>query len=294
MKNFLSLVQEPDIAKKITSIALGKFDGIHIAHKKLFDALDENGIVLCIEVGKGELLPKEYREFYSPKPMFFIALDIIRSKNDGEFIDFLCGILPNLKKIVVGYDFRFGKNRACDVNDLRNGFKGKVKVIEEVFLKRKSVHSGLIKECLIYGNLKDANRLLGRFYELRGEIIRGQGLGKKQLYATINIKNDGFILPQEGVYAGFVQLGGQSKMAKKHPAVIFVGNRLSTDKEFAIEGHLLKKSLDIDSKNIKEAGFYFVKKIRKNQYFSSLRDLKNEITKDIQKANKILKKVKDG
>ena len=294
MKNFLSLVQNTKSAKKITSIALGKFDGMHIAHQKLFNQLDKNGIILCIEVGEGGLLPKKYRSFYAQNPMYFISLNTIKEKNDKEFVSFLKEILPNLEKIIVGYDFRFGKNRAFDVQDLKRDFKGKVKILDEILCRKKSVHSGLIKECLIYGNLKDANRLLGRFYEMRGAIIKGQGIGKKQLYPTINLKNEGFILPQEGVYAGFIQLGAQSKIAKKYPAVIFLGNRLSTDKAFAIEGHLLKKNIDIDVLNIKEAGFYFVKKIRKNQFFNSLKELRAEISKDIAKTSRILKKVKNG
>ena len=127
---------------------------------------------------------------------------------------------------------------------------------------------------------------MGRNFEIHGSIIKGQGIGKRELYATINIKNDGFILPQEGVYAGYIQLGKQSRIIPKYPAVIFVGNRLSTDKAFAIAGHLLGMEIEVKDK---EAGFYFYRKIRENYYFDNLESLKMQIKQDIQKAYKILK-----
>ncbi|MDE5592073.1 MAG: bifunctional riboflavin kinase/FAD synthetase [Helicobacter sp.] len=251
MKNFLSLAKDIKTSSIITSVALGKFEGIHIAHFEVFKALDSQGIILSIEGETtysfssklGELLPKKYRQFFTNHPIYQLSLNLVREKSDKEFLDFLLSILPNLQKIVVGYDFRFGKDRAYYPFDLQKYFKGEVFVVSEVSYKKLSVHSGLIKQLLINGNLKQANKLLGRFFEIRGEIIRGQGIGKKELFATINIQNDGFLLPQEGVYAGYVQLGKQSHITLKHPAVIFLGNRISTDKSFAIEAHVSYKNL---------------------------------------------------
>lgn len=290
MLSFLSLVKDSKRAKEITSLALGKFDGLHLGHQALFKKLDKNGAILCIEQEDGVLLPRKYRDFYVEFPIFHLALESVRTKNDKEFVEFLQDVLPNLKRIVVGYDFRFGKDRFYYPFDLSKSFQGEVVVIQEVFCKKLSVHSGLIKELLIYGNVKQASNLLGRMYSIRGKIMKGQGIGKKKLYATINLQNDGFLLPQEGVYAGFVELGRQSVESQKHPAVIFVGNRLSTDKSFSIEGHLL----DIEFENsTQEAGFYFAKKIRNNRKFEDLELLKQQIACDIVTAHKILK-VKDN
>lgn len=109
--NFLSLVKEREKANTFTSIALGKFDGMHIAHQEIFKALDHQGVILCIETNRGELLPKPYRDFYTHFPIYHLDLNIVKEKNDIEFVKFLMEILPNLKRIVVGYDFRFGKDR---------------------------------------------------------------------------------------------------------------------------------------------------------------------------------------
>ena len=291
MQSFLSLVKNSKLAKSITSLALGKFDGMHLGHQALFNALDENGAILCIEASDGTLLPRKYREYFTHFPIFCLDLEIVRCKSDREFVGFLLGVLPNLKRIVVGYDFRFGKDRFYYPFDLSKCFNGEVVVVNEVSCKKLSIHSGLIKEMLLHGNVKQANKLLGRMYMVQGSIIKGQGLGKKALYATINLQNDGFLLPQDGVYAGFIQLGGcamleDSKEAQLYPAVIFIGNRLSTDKAFAIEGHLLGVSLEVTES---EARFYFCKKIRDNRKFESLDLLKAQISADIESAYRILK-----
>ncbi|TLD85016.1 bifunctional riboflavin kinase/FAD synthetase [Helicobacter sp. MIT 11-5569] len=291
MLSFLSLAKNSKLANSITSVALGKFDGLHLGHQALFEKLDEHGAILCIEQGCGVLLPKKYRDFYVKFPIFHIGLDVVRYQNDKEFVGFLQSVLPNLKRIVVGYDFRFGKDRFYYTFDLSKYFKGEVVVVNEVFYKKLSVHSGLIKELLLNGNVKQASKFLGRLYEIRGDIIRGQGLGRKELYATINLCNDGFLLPQEGVYAGYIQLGAQSQSTPKYPAVIFVGNRLSTDKSFSIEGHLLGMQLEVKEK---EAGFYFVKKIRNNRKFDNLESLKEQICEDIKETYRILKVKNDG
>ncbi|MDE5926535.1 MAG: bifunctional riboflavin kinase/FAD synthetase [Helicobacter sp.] len=286
MLSFLSLAKQPSLAHNITSLALGKFDGMHSAHQVLFEKLGDKGAILCIESNQGELLPQKYRAFYAKCPIFSLPLEYVRSKSDKEFVEFLLEILPNLKCLVVGYDFRFGKERHYYTFDLQKRFQGEVVVVEEVFYKKLSVHSGLIKELLINGNLKQANKLLGRPYEIRGGIVRGQGIGAKELVATINLQNDGFLLPKEGVYAGFVQLGAQSVESPKYPAVIFIGNRLSTDKSFAIEGHLLGMKLEVQQK---EAGFFLVKYLRENKHFEHLSELKEQIGRDIERAYKALK-----
>lgn len=286
MLSFLSLLKNSKFAKSITSLALGKFDGMHSAHQALFDKLGNGGAILCIESNQGELLPQKYRAFYTSYPIFSLPLEYVRDKSDKEFVEFLLEVLPNLKCLVVGYDFRFGKERHYYTFDLKKRFQGEVIVVSEVFYKKLSVHSGLIKELLINGNLKQANKLLGRPFEIRGRIVRGQGIGAKELVATINLQNDGFLLPKEGVYAGFVQLGAQSVESPKYPAVIFIGNRLSTDKSFAIEGHLLGKSLEVKER---EAGFFLVKYLRENKHFEHLSALKEQICRDIEEAYKALK-----
>lgn len=76
MLSFLSLAEKPNLAHSITSLALGKFDGMHIAHQVLFERLDAQGAILCIENNEGELLPHQYRSFYAPCPIFLSTIRV--------------------------------------------------------------------------------------------------------------------------------------------------------------------------------------------------------------------------
>lgn len=206
MKSFLSLVkpQNREFAKSIKSLALGKFDSLHIAHQKLFDLLGENGAILCVQNPQSDfILPPKYRQSFASAPIFWLSLDLVKNKNDIEFVLFLKQILPSLQEVCIGYDFRFGRGRQYFPSDLERHFKS-VKILSEVSKKKLSVHSGLLRELLKNGNIKQANRLLGRPYEIRGQIVRGQALGAQKLVATINLENDNFLCP-EGVFAGFFQ-----------------------------------------------------------------------------------------
>lgn len=89
------------------------------------------------------------------------------------------------------------------------------------------------------------------------------------------------MLPQNGVYATFTQLGEELL-----PSVSFIGNRLSTDNAFSIETHILEREIHILPND--RAGIFFVQKIRDNQQFLNLQCLKEAITQDVQEAGEIL------
>lgn len=95
----------------ITSIAIGGFDGMHSAHQELFKNLDEHGAIVSIESGYANLTPKSFRQEYSIYPIYYYILENIKHLEGDEFIKLIKEEFPNLKKIVVGFDFCFGKNR---------------------------------------------------------------------------------------------------------------------------------------------------------------------------------------
>ncbi len=108
---------------------------------------------------------------------------------------------PNLKKIVVGYDFCFGHNRSCCAEDLKNLFDGDVEVVEAFSYKGTAIHSSGIRVYLKEGRVDEANRFLGREYSMTGNVVEGQGLGKKELVPTLNLKVLDYLVPKSGVYA---------------------------------------------------------------------------------------------
>ena len=184
----------------ITAIAIGGFDGMHQAHQELFKHLGEHGGIVSIESGYANLTPKTYRQEYSKYPIYYYVLENIKNLNGIEFINLLKEEFPNLKKIVVGFDFCFGKNRSNCINELKNLFDGEVIVINEVRIDGVPVHSRYIREYIKDGDLKKANRFLGKEYKIFGKQIKGQGLGSKSFFPTINLYVDEFLLPNEGVY----------------------------------------------------------------------------------------------
>lgn len=268
--------------KNSTAIAIGGFDGMHIGHQHLFSALGEFGTVVVIETGYANLTPKRDREHFSTHPILYLELDEIRHLSGEEFIAFLQEKFPKLSKIVVGYDFHFGKNRKYSIDDLRTLFSGEVQVIDEVTLDGDSVHSHKIRHKLQIGDTKCANAFLGHNYTILGNVITGQGIGKKELVATINIESRDYLIPREGVYVTLTRIDDEEHY---HPSVSFVGHRETTDGSFAIESHILDGEVTCKS----QARISFVSFIRDNKKFDSIQELKKAIKKDINIASKELK-----
>ncbi len=265
------------LRKRIDSIAIGAFDGVHLAHQTLFSKLTPNGGVVIIEKGTATLTPGATRCLFIPFPCFFFSLQKIKDLEGEEFIKLLTTYFPTLKKIVVGYDFHFGKERRYSAKDLKKFFKGKVEIVPEVKLHSIPIHSRVIKNLLKEGKIELANEMLGRFYMVEVTKIKGQGLGSKELVPTLNWKLlEKFLIPKEGVYATF--LNGCI------PSVTFVGKRETVDSKFSIETHLLAP---IQS-NLNVARVYFVSYLRDVKRFSSLSKLKEQIGKDIELAKKVL------
>jgi len=263
--------------ENIDTIAIGGFDGMHRGHQELLKHLGSNGAVLVIDSGYANLTPLLERKRHCSHEIIFFDLDEIRSFSGKEFITKLKVSFSSLKRVVVGYDFHFGNNRSCSTEDLISMFDGEVIVVPEFKQNGISVHARTIRDLISNGDIKKANSLLGYEYSINSTVITGQGLGKKELYPTLNLANNDFLLPKEGVYAAFAQLDNE---INHRAAVVFTGHRVSTDGSYALEVHVLNSEVE----NIKSVRLFIVDYIRDNQKFESLIVLKEAIKKDIEKA----------
>ena len=266
---------------EITSIAIGGFDGMHIAHQELFKNLDDNGAIVSIESGYANLTPKRYRQEYSIYPIYYYVLENIRHLEGDEFIKLLKEEFPNLKKIVVGFDFCFGKNRRYCIEGLKKLFTGEVLVLDEIKIDDIAVHSRIIREYIKDGNINMANKLLGKEYKIYGHQIKGQGLGNKSFVPTINLKIDEFLLPKEGVYITKTILDEE-----EYNSITFLGHRFTTDGSYAVETHIIDKNI-INNNYTTQIKFY--EKLRDNQKFDSFEELKKQILDDIESARNYFK-----
>ena len=266
---------------EIKELAIGGFDGVHLAHQELIKRIsNDNGAVLSIYRDTLALTPKEKRFRYIKNGGFLLNLDDIKELSYKEFIEFLDKNFKNLKKIVVGYDFRYGKDRKGDIDTLKRDFRGEVVVVDEIKRAEISVHARVIKELLSRGDIQSANRLLGRKYSISSLVVSGQGIGKKELFATLNFTQNGFFLPKDGVYVTNTKIDNTL-----YRSVTFIGVRSSTDNQFSIESHIIGKNFD-EVLDKKELEVYFLDFIRENKKFSDLKRLKDQISKDIQYSAK--------
>ncbi len=269
------------VTREVNAIAIGGFDGMHVGHQRLFDALGSHGAIVVIETGYANLTPGREREHYTHHPIYYYPLEEIRHLDGSAFIAMLVQHFPQLAKIVVGYDFHFGKDRCYSFQDLKQLFNGEVVVVDEVCVGNDSVHSHKIRAKLELGDIKSANTFLGHNYTIKGSVVTGQGLGAKTLVPTLNLHVKHFLLPMQGVYATLSRLNDEEHY---HPSVSFIGHRLSTDGSFAVETHLLDAEVvDVECVSLSFVGF-----IRANAKFESLTDLKNAIEHDIESSHKIL------
>jgi len=276
MKKFSTTLKN----EEIDSIAIGGFDGLHIAHQELISHLGSNGAILVIDKDSASLTPNTHRCKYLKQGCFFLKFEDIKDMSGEDFIIYLKKYFINLKKIIVGYDFRFGHMAKTNVDDLKRLYEEEVVIVKEVFFDGISVHSRLIREELALGNIKIANRLLGRNYEIIGSVIKGQGLGSKKLFPTINLRCKDFLIPKEGVYATRTKIGENS-----YTSATFIGHRVSTDCNYSIETHILDEDIE---KLPKDISISFIDFIRDNRKFESLVMLKNQIEKDLIKLKEML------
>ena len=256
-------------------MAIGHFDGVHRGHKELLKRLGVYGGLVVIDKNKANITPGLKRAEYSRYPCFLCDFNEIKGLSGDEFIALLKRDFKNLQKIVVGFDFRFGRNRAWDKHDLRRIFDGEAGIVDEFCFEGMGVHSSAIREYIKQGEIYRANRLLGREYSIEGRVIKGQGIGSRELVPTLNLDVKSYLLPREGVYATRTRIG-----YKTYGSVTFIGNRMSTDGSFSIETHVLNENIA----HARDVAVCFIKRLRDNRKFESLEELKGQIGIDIKQA----------
>ncbi len=265
------------LSNDIKIIAIGSFDGMHIAHQTLIDKVDA---LVIIERNGGYLTPGYKRSLFTSKVCCFYHFDTIKLLTPEAFVHKLTVDFPALETIVVGYDFHFGKNKAGNAEILNTLSDREVVIVDTVSYEGIAIHSRTIKAYLREGKIEMANALLGRTYCIEGKVIQGQGLGKKELVPTVNLAVKEYQLPMEGVYATRTCIEG-----KWLNSVSFLGHRVTTDDSYAVETHILDKDIgEIEE----EIALQFVAFIRINKKFDSLDALKKQIQYDIGSAKKIL------
>ena len=216
MKIYQDFNQNDFIESDIEVTCIGAFDGLHKGHieliKKTKDVNNNFQIVTFSEIPKiyfnndlKPLLDNEKRinifRKFNPTNLIYLKFNELNKLSSEEFLNVLKDNLKT-KKIVVGKDFKFGKNRSGDVNNIINYFgKENVILLSDYLIDNEKVSSTKIREYLDLGNIEKANKFLGREYELSGLVVKGLKLGSKIGFPTANLKlHYDLYLPKFGVY----------------------------------------------------------------------------------------------
>jgi len=205
-----------------------------------------------------------------------------------EFVENILLKSIGMKAIVVGKDYTFGRNREGDIDLLKTyaenlGFE--VVVADWIQTSKNGpgrISSTRTRELVMAGKVDEAQKLLGRYYQLRGIVTTGRNRGGRLLgFPTANINLHDELCPKNGVYAVTVDC-----MGKTFQGVANIGYSPTFDDHvFSVEVHILDFNENIYGQNIR---VNFVQRIRDEEKFSNISELSDEIKKDILKARKIL------
>lgn len=272
-------------------LALGYFDALHKGHeqvlKKTVKIANEKGLtpaVLMFYGGKGG--SDVFTLYERVKRIFSIGINnVIITELNAEFMsktasEFLSEITTfyNVKAVVSGSDFTFGKNALGNV-EMLNNFFGKENVITETLLTLNGVDkisTTKIKNELLNGNIENANQLLGFNYYISGKVVKGKMLGKSLGFPTANIILDKEKLAiKQGVYVTFSIIDGVV-----YPSITNFGLQPTVNGDnVVLESHLKDFSGDLYDKVLT---VYFVRRIRDIVAFSSIDELKKQLILDLE------------
>lgn len=300
-----------DFKVKKPILTIGSFDGVHLGHVKIIDRLRElarerNGesVIFTFYPHPRQILAPQEDSLrllttLSEKGRLFaragidhlIIYPFTKTFAELSYTDFVHEILVrqlHIKTLVVGYDHKFGKNREGSfsmLQTLSQAFKFELEKLDVLLVDDINVSSTKIRQALDEGNVSLANTYLGYPYTLHGKVVEGKQLGRKIQFPTANIvaSDPHKMIPGHGVYAVYVYVEGQ-----QYKGMLNIGLRPTVDRNAdhrSIEVHLLGFSGDLYHREIE---LEFIQKIREEQKFASVEQLRLQLEDDKQIVDRLL------
>ena len=291
-------------------ITIGNFDGVHLGHQALFheviekaDAINGTSIVMTFEPHPVRVLKQNGH--LSLITVYEQKIELIENSGVDVLIcvpftkDFATISAKNfvqdlllksigMKAIVVGKDYTFGRNREGDIDLLKTYAKnwGFEVIVADWIQTSKNwpgrISSTRTRELVMAGKVDEAQKLLGRYYQIRGKVTSGRNRGGRLLgFPTANVLLQNELCPKNGIYAVTVECSG-----KIYQGVANIGFSPTFDDHiFSVEVHILDFNKNIYGQKIR---INFVQRIRGEKKFSSISELSDQIKKDIVRARNIL------
>jgi riboflavin kinase / FMN adenylyltransferase len=294
--------------KKPTIVTIGTFDGVHIGHKEILKKLTSEATRLNLDSVILTFFPHPRMVLQKESDIKLIntideRITIFSKTNLDHLIihpftkefsnlsaeAYVKNILVdglNVKKIIIGYDHRFGKNRTANIEDLKrfgNQFGFEVEEISAQELDDVAVSSTKIRRALDNGDLETANNYLGYPFMLNGTVVKGKGIGKTISFPTANleIKETYKLIPKNGVYVVKSELDGNETFG-----LMSIGtNPTVGGTSRTIETYFLDTQKDLYGQTIEIA---LLAKIREEETFDSMESLQKAIKNDEAFARKYI------
>jgi|TARA_B110000211_G_C14008241_1_gene521854 riboflavin kinase/FMN adenylyltransferase len=300
MKIYNNLSNIKKLKKSV--VAIGNFDGIHLGHKQVlkeaYSKAKKNklnfGVITfepvpvmffnkVIRNHRINNLEQKISGLKNLKVDFLVIIKFNKNFSNLNYLSFIEKILIkkiNSKFIFVSKNFKFGKNRKGNIKKLLENedlFSFKTCVSKPLKKKNKVLSSSIIRSEINKGNVKQANKFLGREWSIIGKIIKGKKRGRKIGFPTCNIRLEDYVLPKIGVYSVKVYI---NRMIKK--GIANIGYRPTfKGKTLLLEVNIFGLKANLYNKKIKVS---FIKFIRHERKFKNIDQLKVQIKKDIIKA----------
>jgi len=305
-------IENYDHKKASSALTIGTFDGVHIGHQKIIERLNqikdntlEKSMILTFFPHPRMIL--DHREDIRMLTTMEEKIQLLEKFGLNELIiepftpqfsrlsalEFVRNILVrklNLKKLVIGYDHQFGKNREGNFDELVTYgelYDFSVEKISAQEIENVSVSSTKIRKAIDSGDIEMANAYLGYAYLLTGEIIKGKGIGRKMNFPTVNldIAEDYKLIPKKGVYIVKANFDTCTNFG-----IMNIGFRPTVGGSGqTIEIHLLDFNGDLYGKKMQVE---VLKRLRDEKKFESVEELALQISKDEKVARKWLMNVK--
>jgi len=288
-------------------VTIGNFDGVHLGHQILFGEVGQRAfrckgtsVVVTFDPHPLQVLRPEGIKLISTCEqkaeliehagidvliVIPFTMEVAGISADAFVDDILIGSI-GVKELVVGYDYAFGKGRSGNTKFLQKQGQEKgfsVTVVEAHYEEGTLVSSTKVRRLVAEGRMADARALLGRYYQIRGEVQLGQQRGGKEIgFPTANLHMDeNDLIPKMGVYVCQVICEG-----KCYGGVLNIGiNPTFDEKRLVAETHIFDFDQDIYGKPIK---INLLRFLRSEQTFSGIEELSTQIARDVVQAKEIL------
>jgi len=300
------------------AVAIGNFDGVHRGHqalcqtaRRLAESTGGDVVALTFDPHPARLLApalapplilslERRAELLGEAGVdVVVAEPFTRAFAGMEAEAFASEVLArdlHAAHVVVGYDFSFGKGRRGDASLLeslgaRAGFG--VSVVRRVSVHGLTCSSTKVREFALEGRVEGAEVLLGRPFEVTGEVMRGAGRGRTIGFPTANLRPDAELVPKAGIYAARARLVGTGPAAAPHkpdqswPCALSIGTNPTFVEEGAqvIEAHLLGFDGDLYGRRLR---IEFVQRLRDEHRFDSVEALVTQIREDVARTRELV------